>query len=114
MSIFSSKNQHRIDDCLFSASATSSAVFLDGNVPIALVIPASFGQTVINFQHSVDGTTYYDVYNDVGVKVVATVSATAESWTDITGVFPASCGGYVKLVTGGSVTKAVKLVTRNV
>lgn len=114
MAVFENNNFYKSDDIRFAASATSGIISLDGLIPIAIVTPASFTATSITFQHSTtqDGT-FYDVYDDTGAKITITVSGSNASWTDITNVCPASCGGFIKLVASTSITNTVQLVSRN-
>lgn len=112
--VFKNNNSYVTQDATFASATTTDIVDLNGAVPVAVVTPASFGQTSITFQHAttIDGT-FYDVYDYTGTKITLTVSSSAASWTDITSVFPASCGGFLKLITGGSVSKTVQVISRN-
>lgn len=107
-------NDYTTTDVDFAASATSGVLDLNGRVPVAIVTPASFGQTTITFLASTEvGGTYYPVYDSTGTLVSATVSSSVASWTDLTSILPASVGAFVKLGTGGSVTETVQVISRN-
>ena len=114
MAVFNNNNAYVSQTAVFDNSATSTIVELSGACPVAIVTPASFGQTTITFTAATtrDGT-YYPVYDSTGTLITLTVSSSSASWTDITTIFPASVGGWVKLVTGGAITKNVEIVSRN-
>lgn len=57
-----------------SESATvSSAIQLDGVVPIGIILPAAFTGTAMKFQFSHDDVTYTALYNTSGTEVSITV-----------------------------------------
>jgi len=47
-----------------NASVSGATVDIDGYVPVALVLPATWTAADITVQASVDGTNYADVYQD--------------------------------------------------
>ena len=46
-----------------SSGTTSTALTLQGTIPLAMQMPAAFTGTAITFQCSNDGSTFYDLYN---------------------------------------------------
>lgn len=55
-------------------SLSSSADLCGGNL-LAIDIPASWTAADMTLQASADGTTFYDVYNDLGAEVQLPVSS---------------------------------------
>lgn len=110
--------QLHVQSVAFTASATSAAITPNVRGPVlAIETPASFGQTSIKFSFcdTVDGT-YLTVKNELGDDIEVVVDATTAAMYDLTNIFPLGVGklagsgkGFLKLVTGGSVTKTVKL-----
>jgi len=107
-------NDYNTDDVNFVSSATSGVLDLHGRSPVAIVTPATFGQTTITFQAATEvGGTYYPVHGPTGTLLSITVDATNARWTDISGLALDSVGAFIKLVAGGSITKTVQVISRN-
>lgn len=82
------------DDDLSSAGNLGPAALC------GLVIPAGMTSTSITFQASVDGTTFYDVYDSTNTQISVTIDSSAK----IIKLDPADFVGleYLKLVTGSA------------
>ena len=51
------------DKVTISTGTTSTAFTLQGTIPLAIVTPAGLASTSITFQGSLDGSSFYDLYN---------------------------------------------------
>lgn len=60
---------------ILNGASLSSAADLGGGNLIAISVPASWTAASMTFQASTDGTTYYNVYTDVGGELTATVDS---------------------------------------
>ena len=108
-------NDYNTDDASFVASTTSATVDLHGRVPMALVVPAAFGATAITFLSSTElAGTYYPVYDGLGGLVTVALPAPAAAWVDITPIFPASVGAFVRLVANAPITGTAQIISRSV
>jgi len=68
--------QSRIDYetvTIAESGTVSTAIQLDGVVPIGIIIPAAFTGTAMKFQFSHDDSTYTALYNTSGSEVSITV-----------------------------------------
>ena len=52
-----------------NGASLSGAVAISYLTPLHIVIPAGFDGSAITFQGSVDGTTYYNLYDESGTEV---------------------------------------------
>ena len=58
------KNLKLTDKVTFASGTTSTALKLQGTIPLAIVTPAGLASTSLTFQCSLDdGTTFFDLYN---------------------------------------------------
>ena len=83
-----------------SENATvSSAINLDGMVPIGIITPSTMTGTAIKFQFSHDKTTYTALYDTAGSEV--SITSAASRWI---GLDPEDFAGArsIKLVSGSS------------
>jgi hypothetical protein len=64
-----------IDFVVASGESLSDGTHLGGTIPVAIVMPAAWTAASITFQASVDGATFYDVYDTDGTEYTATVGA---------------------------------------
>ena len=58
-----------------SGSSLSSAVDLGGRKLVAIVMPSAWTAASLTFQASVDGVTYYDVYDGSTERTVAVAAS---------------------------------------
>lgn len=58
-----------------NGAALSDAIALNGNHVDGLVLPAAWTAGALTFQVSLDGATYYDLYDTAGSEVSYTVTA---------------------------------------
>lgn len=58
-----------------SSGSTSTALTLQGTTPLAIQMPAAFTGTAITFECSVDGSTFYDLYNEATEYSVAVLAS---------------------------------------
>jgi len=58
-----------------SGASLSGAVAISYLVPVTFVIPAEFDGTAITFQGSVDGTNYFNLYDEAGTEINFPASA---------------------------------------
>jgi len=52
----------------------SKALFIGDRVPVAIFMPAAWQAAAISFQGSIDGTNFYDLYDDGGNQISLTVA----------------------------------------
>jgi len=57
------KNLKLTDKVTIASGTTSTAFTLQGTIPLAIVTPAGLASTSITFQCSLDGSSFYDLYN---------------------------------------------------
>lgn len=57
------KNLKLTDKVTISTGTTSTAFTLQGTIPLAIVTPAGLASTSLTFQCSLDGSSFYDLYN---------------------------------------------------
>lgn len=74
MSTFSSRHEIR-SVTIANAASLSDAATLNGLLLVGVVMPASWTAANLTFQASVDGTNYFDVYDDSGVERTITAAA---------------------------------------
>jgi len=58
-----------------SGASLSGAVAISYLVPVTIVVPAEFDGTAITFQGSLDGTTFYNLYDEAGTEINFPASA---------------------------------------
>jgi hypothetical protein len=58
-----------------SGTSLSPAIDLGPNRTFAVVMPAAWTAAALTFQASIDGTNYFNVFDDTGTEVTATVAA---------------------------------------
>jgi hypothetical protein len=56
-------------------ASVSGEVLLEGTTITHMLIPASFEGTTVTFEVTLNGTTWYDLYNTNGVQVSITVAS---------------------------------------
>lgn len=57
------RNLKLTDKVTFASGTTSTALQLQGGIPLAIVTPAGLASTSFTFQSSLDGNSYFDLYN---------------------------------------------------
>lgn len=58
-----------------AGSSLSTAINVGNRVPVGMRMPSGWTTAVLTFQGSVDGTNFYDLYDDGGNEISATVAA---------------------------------------
>ena len=106
--------QNRLAEISFNilnGETVSTAVDLIGVVPVALLTPSALTSASITLQGSVDGTTYYPIYNTIGTQLSVTIGTTRHI-----GLLPQDFVGfrYIKIVASGAeaADRAFKFVVR--
>ena len=56
-------------------ATTSAAIELRGAIPVAVLLPAEFDGLTLTPNVSLDGVTYYGLFDDAGAAVVITAAA---------------------------------------
>lgn len=81
-----------------SSGSTSTALTLQGTIPLAMQMPSAFTGTAITFQCSSDGSAYYDLYNG---STLYSVTVAASRYIALNpDVFEAV--RFIRLVSGSS------------
>ena len=57
------KNLKLTDKVTFSTGTTSTGFQLQGTMPLAIVTPVGLASTTLSFQSSLDGASWFDLYN---------------------------------------------------
>jgi len=57
------KNLKLTDKVTFASGTTSTGIQLQGTMPLAIVTPTGLASTSVTFQSSLDGSSYFDLYN---------------------------------------------------
>jgi hypothetical protein len=94
------KNLKLTDKVTISSGTTSTAFPLQGTIPLAIVTPAGLASTSITFQCSLDGSSFYDLYN--GSSAYSLTVAASRYISLNPDVFEGV--RYVRIVTGSSET----------
>ena len=94
------KNLKLTDKVTISSGTTSTAFTLQGTIPLAIVTPAGLASTSITFQCSLDGSSFYDLYN--GSSAYSLTVAASRYISLNPDVFEGV--RYVRIVTGSSET----------
>lgn len=58
-----------------NGAALSAAIALNGNHVDGIVLPAAWTAAALTFQVSLDGSTFYDLYDTAGSEISFTVTA---------------------------------------
>lgn len=61
---------------IFSGQSLSSTVKLNGAALLGIEMPAAWTAANLTFQHSIDGTNFFDMYTPANVEVQVVVSTT--------------------------------------
>ncbi|MCP5362084.1 MAG: hypothetical protein H6908_05580 [Hyphomicrobiales bacterium] len=97
-----------------SGQTTSDAVDLRGTTLIAIQMPGSWTSADISFQASIDGSTFYDVYDSQGVAV--TYAAGASQLISVHNVAAMAGLRYLKLVSSAAqgADRSLTLISRGI
>jgi hypothetical protein len=85
-----------------ASASLSGALDLGARTPVGIILPSGWTTASLTFQGSVDGSTFFDLYNAAGVEVTVT-NGQASRWyaldpSDFYGV------RYLKIRSGSSGT----------
>ena len=94
------KNLKLTDKVTIASGTTSTAFTLQGTIPLAIVTPAGLASTSITFQCSLDGASFYDLYN--GSSAYSLTVAASRYISLNPDVFEGV--RYIRIVTGSSET----------
>jgi hypothetical protein len=91
----------RLTATIGNGANLSDAVTLNGQQLAVIEMPAAWTAAVLTFQASMDGTNYFNVYNDAGDEVYVIVDISRRVYVDIGAL---SQQKYIKLRSGTAVT----------
>lgn len=86
-----------------SGGSTSNEATLQGKRIAAIIMPAAFTGANLTFQASIDGSTWYDIYNSSGSQVTCTVGT--DQWIAIS---PQDFAGVSRLKVVSDDTEAAE------
>lgn len=97
---------------ILNGQTTSDSIDLQGRGLVGLILPAAFTGSAITFQMSLDGSTFYNVYNAANTQLSMTVTqgrAYLFNPGDLLSV------RYIKLVSGSSEggNRSITLIARD-
>ena len=89
----------RLTATIGNGASLSDALALHGNQVAVIEMPTTWTAAVLTFQSSVDGTNYFNLYDDAGNEVVVEADATRRIHVDVSAL---SQHKYIKLRSGTS------------
>ena len=115
------QNRNVVTATIANGASLSDAVYLKGEVLVAVRMPAVWDAANLTLQVSMDNVTYLNAYSQAGVEHTVTAAASLHIWVD-----PAAFAGYrwLKVRSGpsgaavaqttGADPRLIELITRGV
>ena len=94
-----------------SSASLSGVVDLSGTTVVAIVMPSSWDAADISLQASVDGTNFFDVYDQYGNEV--NIPADADNFITLSPAAFASIQ-FMKIRSGSSASAVVQSASRDI